>query len=233
MIRDGIWKAGALRAFVLAAVGITLASEAGAVQSAGKSMAATAVEPASVEVLEELAEVWVHGKRLSDDIETAEDDFFRLFNKKNRNALYDIHCGTMSLYHGSMIMRRTCVPGYITVYSTPAYSYAPTPLFFGGIVCSGGCDTWSGSYYSYIPPPPMPSPPVGLLNMQYSEKFIDNLLNVINGDPQLLQRAWHIEGLYHEMLQVQLRYADIDVDPKTREKVVRKLGRSRAAVRVR
>jgi hypothetical protein len=221
MTRDMGWSFRGLRAFVAAVLGAVMAT-----------WAVAAPVPALTPELEELAEVWVQGKRLSNDIETAENDFFRRFNKKNKKGLYDIQCGLMSLHPDSMIMRRVCVPGYVSL-SEPIVLSAPNSLgdcaggYGNGYSYSSGYGYSCGSSITTV----IPGIPLGLLAMQHSEKFIDNLLNVTNSDPQLLERARHLEKLYREMLQVQLKYVDIDVDNQTREKVekvARKLAKSRA-----
>src|SRR5690606_610822 len=61
----------------------------------------------------QLDEVWVHGKSLARRIEQAEDDFFQLYNALNRDDRFDVLCGDMALHAGSMIMRRTCMPGFL------------------------------------------------------------------------------------------------------------------------
>jgi hypothetical protein len=63
--------------------------------------------------IETLDEIWVRGKHLSDVIENAEDEFFKLYNKLNKDSAYDVLCGQMSLNKGSMIMVRRCMPGFI------------------------------------------------------------------------------------------------------------------------
>jgi hypothetical protein len=225
MTRDMGSSFRGLRAFVVVVLGTVVATGAVA-----------APVPALTPELEELAEVWVHGKRLSSDIETAENDFFRRFNKKNKKGLYDIHCGLMSLHPDSMIMRRVCVPGYAALSQS---TVIPAPISTGGMCGNSSLYMESGGYnYSYscgssitAYSTVIPGIPLGLLAKEHSEKFIDNLLSVTNSDPQLLERAWHLEKLYREMLQVQLKYVDIDVDDQTREKVekvARKLVKSRA-----
>jgi hypothetical protein len=51
--------------------------------------------------LEELKDVWIRGKRLSNLIEEAEDGFFDLYNKLNKDKRYDVYCGSMALYNSS------------------------------------------------------------------------------------------------------------------------------------
>ena len=50
----------------------------------------------------ELDEVWVHGKRLADRIEEAEDAFFGLYNELNDDDRFDVHCGLTILQRGSI-----------------------------------------------------------------------------------------------------------------------------------
>jgi len=80
--------------------------------------AATAAGPgagASVPTptFEELDEIVVKGKRLSEEIEEAEDEFFALFNKINTDDRYDTHCVQVRLDSDSRLQSRACIPGFV------------------------------------------------------------------------------------------------------------------------
>lgn len=216
-----------LRLAAVALLGILSAGAASA-SSTVAAGALSAATPESPEELEELAEVWVRGKRLSDDIETAENEFFRVFNKRNKNAMYDIHCGVMSLQPGSMIMVRACVPGFVAMSTAASARVYVSQSYSPGLDgCFGGCGGMLFSTYNVVSPP---AAPVALLAMQHSGKLVDNLLEVINGDPQLLAMAWHLDNLYREMSQVRSHYSSLGGGEKARTKVVRQLEKPRNPV---
>lgn len=113
----------------------------------GWCVAADAPDPAPAPVasqqpeqqIETLDEIWVRGKHLSDVIENAEDEFFKLYNKLNRKGDYDVYCGQMSLNKGSMLMVRRCMPGFII---NNYYDAGSQTLNLGGSsygVFGGGC----------------------------------------------------------------------------------------------
>ena len=67
-----------------------------------------------MEELVVLSEVWVRGKKLARRVADAEDRLFKAYNKVNKNNIYDVHCGFLKLQPDSMIMSRTCLPGYLS-----------------------------------------------------------------------------------------------------------------------
>src|SRR5690606_28672554 len=84
-------------------------------------------------------------------IEQAEDDFFQLYNALNRDDRFDVHCGDVALHAGSMIMRRTCMPGFVADrlvlsrgYVKPSFSILYSPDF-----CGGGVTSSDSSYVTY------------------------------------------------------------------------------------
>lgn len=108
--------------------------------------------------LVELDEVWARGKSLKRQIEEAEDAFFARYNELNTNDSYDVHCGDVVLSRFSMILTRTCVPGFLAnQWMSRRYSragggdYTPrvamavptcygTPSFdSGSVYFEGGC----------------------------------------------------------------------------------------------
>ena len=169
-IRIIIMKSFGLPLVVLASALLASGAHAADVSTPSVVNAAdTAQKP--IEEVEELDEIWVRGKRLSEVIEDAEDDFFLLYNKLSKNYEYDVFCGRMSLNTGSMIMIRKCVPGFIvTNYSDPygrisdfggsnsfGYGFGSYPQF-GSYGMDGCCYGGGGSYYSpptvaFVQPP--------------------------------------------------------------------------------
>lgn len=192
----------------------------------------------AVDPLEELEEVWVHGRSLANRITDAEDEFFALYNKVNKNNKFDVHCGYMNLTRDSMIMVRTCVPDFLARYSRSYYGYTGSQSFssvsnfpstFGGYGGYNGFGGYSGvvsfggrSGYGY-------APPADLMATHYREDYAKNVLNVIYGDPGLLEKAKGLAVLYNEMEVVQGRYKELRTI--TRRKPNNDLAKSRKAAR--
>jgi hypothetical protein len=170
-----------------------------------------------IEQVEELDEVWVHGRRLSEVIEDAEDDFFLLYNKLNKESQYDVFCGRLSLNSSSMIMVRRCVPGFIV------YNFGED---YGGVKIS--CPSSSSPIYTADIPyarampclyrPAFASPSVAL-SVSTADQLIvrgpaysANVVKVVRSDPRLLEKLRNLDGLYHEMDVVQRRYVMIKGD---------------------
>jgi hypothetical protein len=176
--------------------------------------------------LPELGQIWVRGKKLARSITDSEDDFFRLYNRLNRNDDFDIECGYASLNRGSMIMSRTCVPSFL------ADALRWSGGFPGGFINAtgtGGCDRATGSVYpvrdqfggSYYtnaanyctpdfvsPRSAAPQPPPALLLMARRDEYANNVLKVINSNTELLGKYYRLVGLYHEMDAVRSHYAE-------------------------
>jgi len=93
------WRTAAVLAFSLAATGVAAQSPA------------PAANPG--EVLEELEEVVVHGRRLKDEIIKAEDKYFALFNEVNKDDRYDTHCVALQMERDSRMQSRACIPGFV------------------------------------------------------------------------------------------------------------------------
>lgn len=108
------------RTAVLACVVLTGAlSPAGAAQAgeaAATAGATSVVARTQGEVLEELDEVTVHSKRLLERIAEAEDDFYDLFNKLNKDDRYDTTCSEMNVEPENPLTghrQRICMPGFV------------------------------------------------------------------------------------------------------------------------
>ena len=180
-------------------------SASAAVESAAGATAAKV----PVEELEVLAEIRVRGRSLARSIEDAEDDFFKLYNKANTDEQYDVYCGHMSV-DGSLIMKRACVPGFIADRAPRTTTSYPTVIYSG---C--GSSFRSGSHYDInsscfsVPQIVFPANPpvvtVAAVAMHKREAYVDNVLKVINSDPQLVAKVRHIDSLYAEMLLTQDR----------------------------
>jgi len=111
--------------------------------------AASALEGAAIDdpaagapaAMLELDEIWVHGKRLANRIEEAEDEFFGLYNSLNDDDRFDVLCGLTSLQMGSMILQRTCLPGFLAGHSRlslpGAVHYSPAVVRLQPATCYG------------------------------------------------------------------------------------------------
>jgi hypothetical protein len=67
----------------------------------------------TAEVIEELEEVVVHGRRLKDEIIKAEDKYFELFNEVNKDDRYDTKCLSLEMERDSRLQHRACIPGFV------------------------------------------------------------------------------------------------------------------------
>jgi hypothetical protein len=159
---------------------------------------------------QELEEIWVYGKSLVERINDAQDDFFPLYNKANKNDDFDIKCGYARLNPESMIMSRTCLPGFL------GKDYAPPPVFTGTcygnfrITAGFGSNFYSDTAYGmsdgpcpdggYEPPPP------AFIAMAKSAELQKQMAKVISADRQLLEKAAHLGDLYKQLESVQQRF---------------------------
>jgi hypothetical protein len=198
--------------YLILAAALSLAATGASAADAQPTPAAPIAAISQPAQEDELEEVFVRGKRLADVIEDAEDEFFDLYNKLNRDHNYDVHCGYMQLDRGSLAMTRTCVPGFI-VYNHYDLAGQPvrqcsstsTPEITGTAPNYG---SGTAAYY-YAGCTWAPLPPVELLAMEHRLKYEKNVLRVIGSDARLLSMAGKLAGLYNEMSTVQNRYVSI------------------------
>ena len=175
-----------------------------------------------VEEIQELAEIWVYGKRLSQVIEDAEDDFFLLYNKLNKDYQYDVYCGRMALENGSMIMIRKCVPGFIVNNYANSYGYIGAGSCLGSSFgywgSSGSYDGGSispcggyGNSFGFTGPVYLSDllPPMQLMLMEKRPAYAANVLKVVTGDTRLLEKVKHLGDLYQDMELVQGHYVKV------------------------
>jgi hypothetical protein len=175
----------------------------------GPSLAADVPPPPAIEEIQELDDIWVRGKYLSEVIEAAEDNFFKRYNQLNKDQKYDVYCGVMSLDSSSMIMIRKCVPGFIVNNSYDIWtntvrlgstceSYSGDATYFCGTSGSGNL-----SSPQYVPPSPQ------LLLMSNGPTYARNVLRVVVSDPLLLELVGGLRDLYHEMELTQQDFVKI------------------------
>lgn len=183
-----------------------------------------------VEQLTELEEVRVRGKLVANAVTTVENRVFRLYNKLNRNNRFDVHCFDMPrLDRDSLALQRICLPEFVGYSAVPVVGYGgyvPPPPFSHysepPMVCGDPCYSplsFSSPAFSYrnVPmatftalPTRTPTPtPAPMVPAARRAEFADNLLRVINSDPQLYDMAAELAGMYQEMDRVQDRYVKL------------------------
>lgn len=197
--------------------------------------------------MQQLDEIWVHGKSLARRIEDAEDKLFRRYNKLNKRHEYDVVCGTMSLQPGSMIMKRTCQPGFVAAMVAvdrgtylSGVGFATSSYLPGyGMPCTGsnamigqvdmngntfwtssGCTMSYASSYSRIAPLSA-TVPVQAVTAERREQYLRNFLKVTITDTRLLEMTDDLSKLYAEMDEVQSRYRAQKAEANARRKIER------------
>lgn len=179
-----------------------------AAMTAGVCAAADVPAQQAIEEIQELDEIWVRGKHLSEVIEGAEDDFFKLYNKLNKDQKYDVYCGVMALNSSSMIMIRKCMPGFIVnnnyEYQTNTVILSSCGSFSVDASTCGGAGVGNlGAPTQYIPPPPE------LLTMHHGPAYARNVLTVVTSDARLLEMVGKLGDLYDEMDLTQRHFVRI------------------------
>lgn len=186
-------------------------------------------------VMLELDEIWVHGERLAARIEAAEDDFFRHYNALNEDDRFDVVCGLSSSQPGSMILQRTCVPGFLAGYAhvrpIRAVHYGPTRLeptttCHGPVTVThgsthfferGGCSVtgmapsraFSSSAFGSAMATNVPVPAeLRALALHHRDQYADSVRTAIAQHPELADKAAHLAGLYSELEATQQHYRD-------------------------
>jgi hypothetical protein len=152
------------------------------------------------EKLQQLEEIWVHGKRLAHRIEDAEDEFFPLYNKANKNHDFDIHCGYAYLRPDTMIMGRACTTNLFSRYDPPPR------IFWGPCVSLGYPGVAYAAVISCLDSSGYEPLSIEFILMARGEDIRKNMLKVISSDPALMERAAHLGDLYLELSSVQNRY---------------------------
>jgi EF hand len=206
---------------------------------------AAAVQPAPAQdVVQQLDEIVVHGKRLVKAINDAEDDFYQLFNQLNKDDRYDTSCVYLNANpddRNSRIQTRVCMPGFVADAMADWAQWKircqPPLQGFDEFSCldrnSDRRISWqeatarteleadfqaldqdhdgflsrqefaaetSTSQPAYQPPPPQ------LVLMEGSKDWYAHMMQVINSDPRLQQKAGHLDDLYRELVAVQQQY---------------------------
>ncbi len=228
------------RVILAAMLAFAGASAAHAAGSGGALPDSTAQAP--IEEVQELDEIWVRGKSLSDMIVDAEDEFFRLYNQLNRNHDYDVRCDYVRLDRDSLAMSRTCTPmyrvyddafsdgstGYTYVLSSLSGSsgcnntvYAQTvgqDLYSNDYYFQASCEQASSFRYGGIFAPSSPgyigSSPER--TAQRRQEYMRSIMRAIYRDQRLLDKANALSDLYQEMSEIQGQYVRLKAEDRAR-----------------
>jgi len=107
-----------IRAIKALCLALAVVFSAAAVAEDAAPAAPTAAAPSQVQQhIQELDEITVRGKRLQQTVEDAEDEFYRLYNKAEKDQRYQVSCAFLSADPGpppSAIMTRVCLPGFVS-----------------------------------------------------------------------------------------------------------------------
>jgi hypothetical protein len=214
-------------------MGLAMSSTALSATAAGAT-AAQGKPP--VEELQELDEIRVRGRLTANVVVDAENRFFRLYNKLNKDNRFDVYCEYMRLDPDSMIMQRACLPdflyNYVPAYASPAF----TSGFSGTMPSCGGMNAYSdpdgNTYYvascldvanfsAYGGTSRVvnngnvtwsdPSPRVFTSSGTPEERaeYAATLLRVVKSDAQLLAMANDLIGKWNEMDRVQAHFVKV------------------------
>ena len=166
--------------------------------------AAEAAPAASVPItqVQELDEILVRGKNIRDAIADAEDEFFLLYNKLNKDDDYSTSCIYVNTDTDTQIKSRLCIPGFLA-------DALADQVYFQQQCQSPGQDEEGNDY----PPPPCYSPPPPqLVLMERSKDYANNLMKVIKTDLNLQRMAGNLDKLYYELLGVQQQYIKVKTE---------------------
>lgn len=225
-------------AVVLALVAATVvrAAEApvAAPAAAATSVPASAAPATRAEVLEELDEILVRGKRLKQVIIEAEDEFYELFNEINEDEDYDTSCPSLNINpeRGGAITSRVCLPGFMatamadwavskvecTDYSSydtnmdgrMSYDESPDHAKTRWSLLDRNGDRflspieYADDMQAAVVACRQPPPPQ-LVLMERTRDWYQHMLKVTNSDPRLKKMAGHLDDLYQELMEEQAR----------------------------
>lgn len=225
------------KAILALASALAFAGAAGAVESADTPPGAIDTAPM------ELEEIRVHGESLARRIERAEDDFFALYNALNADDRFDVHCGQMALHPGSMIMQRTCVPGFLADQLEPQTVKPAFSLLYSPDGCTrvpsappdstlpayaDGCGFSGPSFLTmdrYLRTTHAGSPaPVSLRAVHYRDRYANTVAAVIRADTRLQDKAAGLSRLYEELQSTQQQYQQMKAGQPATWSLDRRLG---------
>jgi hypothetical protein len=188
--------------------------------AAALPVAAATEKPA--EELEELDEVVVVGGRLYERIVRAEDKFFKAYNALNKEDDFDTNCANVITDADSRIESRFCMPAF--------FADAKAEQARLGEYCrslrqeetdaDGNVNVSQGVCYE--------PPSAEILFSHRRDEYIDNMLKVVNDDPDLRKMAQDVENLHRERAAYEHRFDELRA-----QQVADRAGRSRNRTTVR
>ena len=178
--------------------------------------AGAATEPPIGEV-QELDEILVRGKKLRDLIADAEDEFFALYNKINKDDDYSTSCIYVNLDAYTQIKSRMCIPGFFA-------DALADQVYFQQQCQSRGQDEDGNNY---APPPCYTPPPPQLILTQRQGDYAKNLMKAIKSDLNLERMAGNLDRLYYELVSVQQQYIKVKSAEVQREEAAKASKNSR------
>jgi hypothetical protein len=190
------------RNFWLAIAAVAACGTGAAVAADAAPAPAPAAAAAPTSELQELDEILVRGSSLRERIADAEDSFFQLYNKLNKNDDYDASCVYVNTDSLSKIKSRMCIPGF--------YADALADQVYFMMQCQSdsvtddeGNTTEYQAVACFTPPPPQ------VVLTQRAKDYANNMMKVINSDPRLQKMAGNLDDMYHELVGIQTQYLKI------------------------
>jgi hypothetical protein len=223
-------------AFALCFVGTLAvrAAEVAPAPAASPGSPPVTAPPAQAEVLEQLDEILVRGKRLRQVIIEAEDEFYELFNEVNQDEDYDTSCPTLNVNveRGAARNTRVCLPGFMAtamadwaVSKVECTDYTSHDTNMDGRMSYDEAPDHSKSRWSLLDRNGdrflsaieyaddlqamtvacRQPPPPQLVLMERTRDWYQHMLKVTNSDPRLKNMAGRLDDLYRELMVEQSR----------------------------
>jgi hypothetical protein len=152
------------------------------------------------EQIDELDEVVVIGGRLYDRIVKVEDKLFKLYNELNEEDDFDTNCANVPIDQDSRLEQRFCMPAFFADAKAEQVRLSQYCLSLqekdadGNVTANGVC---------YEPPS------AEQLFFHRRSDYVDNMLKVINSNPELAKLAQEAEALHRERAQHENRYEQL------------------------
>lgn len=197
----------ALNLTLIAALGA--AAMPGALAAESDSVAALDRNATPVTELVELDEIMVRGQNVRNAIADAEDEFFSLYNRLNKDNDYSTTCVYINMDPDTRIRSRICIPGFMA-------DALADQVYFAQQCQSPGNDE-NGN--PFPPPPCYTPPPPQLVLLERSRDYANHMLKVIQSDDRLGKMAGNLDKLYYELLGVQQQYLKVkNIEEEARKK---------------
>lgn len=152
------------------------------------------------EQLDELEEVVVTGGRLYDRIVRAEDKFFKLYNELNKEDDFDTNCANVPVDQDSRIEQRFCMPAFFADAKAEQVRLSQYCLSLRQeeTDSDGNVNVSQGVCYE----------PASAEQIFFHrrDEYIENMLKVVNGDPDLKKMMQDVENLHRERAAYENRY---------------------------